>query len=266
MLAAASFLFGGEGSVAFGSLLGLIVGSSLVIASSCVINNLLDSDIDALMERTRKRALVTGDIKPMNAIRFAVLLGLTGYTTLLLTTNKLTFGIAALAMFVYTVVYTRMKRNSVHAALVGTVAGALPPVAGYTAATNRLDFACVCLFAVLTAWQMAHFLSIAVYRYHEYQAAGVPVFPLVRGLSATQRQVVFYILASSVFALMLTVFGHTGLVFSVAILMISIFWLQRACVRLTKRGSHQWGRQVFRFSLFTITSFSLLLALNPWIP
>ncbi len=136
---ASGFLLASKWHFGFGLLLATLGGTALVIASACVINNFLDREIDAKMARTKKRALVSGSISGPRALICASLLGLLGFVILGVRTNRLTFGLGVLALFTYVVLYGIAKRRSVHGTVVGSIAGALPPVAGYTAVTNHLD-------------------------------------------------------------------------------------------------------------------------------
>lgn len=175
LAAAAAFLFA-SGAVNLPLFAATITGLSLVMASACVFNNFLDRDIDAAMARTKTRALVAGTIPVEYAIFYATLLGLAGFGLLLAYTNFLTFGVALLGFVLYVCVYTPLKRITPHTLWVGSLAGATPPVVGYTAVTNTLDLNALWLFLFLFIWQVPHFLAIAVYRFEEYRAAGIPLF------------------------------------------------------------------------------------------
>ncbi len=176
LVAAAGFLFAAKGSVDWMLFAAMLVGLSLIIASGCVVNNIWDKEIDAKMERTKKRATVTGTISDTNAYIFAALLGLAGTFLLWQYTNNLTFAVAFAGWFVYVCLYTPLKPKSPFALFVGAFAGAVPPVVGYVAVTNSLDWYAWALFIFLYIWQLPHFLAIATYRYTEYAAAGVPLF------------------------------------------------------------------------------------------
>lgn len=115
------------------------IGLSLVIASACVFNNYIDRQIDAKMARTQNRALVQGLILSQNALLYASSLALIGFSTLILFVNLTAAYSAAFGFFVYVLLYSFLKRSSVHATLVGSFAGAVPPVVGYTAISSQLD-------------------------------------------------------------------------------------------------------------------------------
>ncbi len=157
-------------------LVAMAIGLGLIIASACAANNYLDRDIDARMARTKDRPLVTGEISLKNAKSFALVLGVLGTLTLGIGTNLLTTLMALFGLLVYVGAYTPLKRRTRHALFVGAVAGAMPPVVGYTAVANTLDLTALTLFAFLFVWQIGHFIAIAIYCYDDYTAAGIPSF------------------------------------------------------------------------------------------
>src|SRR5208282_3822889 len=114
---------------------------------------------------------------------------------LMITTNPLAVSVAFAAFFIYVVLYGFWKRRKTVATLVGSIAGAIPPVVGYVAVSNRLDVGAWILFSILVLWQMPHFFAIAMYRLEDYKAASVAVLPAVKGIYATKVQMLLYILA-----------------------------------------------------------------------
>ncbi|MFN7097387.1 MAG: heme o synthase, partial [Gammaproteobacteria bacterium] len=151
------------------------LGMSLVIGSGCVINNFIDRDIDKLMERTKNRVLVLGLMSNQMALLYALGLGILGFAILLFGTNGLTTLVSFIGFFFYVVVYSLLlKRKSTWSTIVGSVAGAVPPVVGYCAVTNQFDIGAVLLFLILFFWQIPHFYAIAIYRLNDYKAASIP--------------------------------------------------------------------------------------------
>lgn len=241
-------------------------GTALIIASACVLNNYIDRKIDSKMARTESRALASGLISVQNAIIFAVVLGVIGLLLLIIYTNWLTVSLGLLAYFVYIVVYGYAKRLSVHGTLVGSVAGALPPVAGYTAVTNELNLGAGLIFLILVTWQMPHFYSIAIYRYMDYKAAGLPVWPIKLGIASAKRQIIFYILAFIVAASLPTIFGYTGIIYLFVVTCVGILWLKRAMDGYNSSDDTLWARQCFKFSLIVILTISLMLSVGGSLP
>lgn len=167
------FFLAAKGEVNFQLLIAMVFGLSFVIASACVINNIFDKEMDAKMERTKHRATVTGKISRTKATIFAVILLGLGIYFLQPTTYALFTSLVG--WLVYVAFYTPFKSKTVHATLIGSIAGATPPVVGYTAVTNQVDLGAILLFIILVTWQMPHFYSISIFRQEEYHTAGVPV-------------------------------------------------------------------------------------------
>lgn len=265
MTAAAGYLFASKWHVQLGSALALLVGDGLVIAASCVINNYLDRHIDAKMSRTRKRALVSGAIATGRAFVYAICLGTIGFGLLILT-NWLTVIVGILAAVSYVVLYGLAKRRTVHGTLIGTVPGAASLVAGYTAATGRIDMVTALLFLTMVVWQMAHFYSIAIFRRSDYAAAGLPVRPVSRSVVNTKQHIVVYIIAFAVILVLYRIFGYEGSAFVVAMLAISILWLRQAVAGFHVADSISWARRTFFFSLIVLLVFSVALPLGVLLP
>lgn len=258
-----SFLFAADGLFYPALMLATLSGTGLIIASACVCNNYLDRGIDAKMARTKQRALVTGIIPVRLALTYAAGLGLAGFAMLLLQTNRLTAALGLIAFWVYVVAYGLAKRHSVHGTLVGSIAGALPPVAGYTAVTAQLDSTAWLLFAIMVAWQMPHFYAIAIYRLKDYRAAGLPVLPAIRGIAATKRQMTGYIIAFIIACALLTIVGPAGYSFLIIMTGLGLVWLNHALQGFKTKDDGRWARHLFRFSLIVILVFSAMLALDP---
>ncbi|MDR3547713.1 MAG: heme o synthase [Candidatus Pacebacteria bacterium] len=269
----AAFLFAMRwhfnGLASLGLFIATVLGISLVIASGCVCNNYLDREMDAKMERTRKRALVTGLISGRAALIYAAILGIIGLVLLEVFVNVLTAGVALFGLFVYVVLYAFAKRGSSWGAVVGSIAGAVPIVVGYTAVMNQIDDVTLILFLVLVVWQMPHFYAIAMYRLDEYVAAGIPVLPAVKGMRAAKLQIISYIVAYLVIVSSLFLVGAAGLTYFIVMLLISLAWLIYALrgLRLkTPEADVKWAKRVFLGSLIVLMSFSVMIAVAPLLP
>ena len=157
--AAGGFALASRGHFNVWPFLATLEGLALIIASACIFNNYIDRTLDGKMERTKNRPLVRGVVSPRNAIITATVLGIIGTLTLVLFTNILTGGLALFGLFVYVVLYTFLKPHTMHVILIGSIAGAIPPVVGYSAATCTLDGAALILFFMIALWQMPHFFG-----------------------------------------------------------------------------------------------------------
>jgi protoheme IX farnesyltransferase len=267
LTAAAGFLLASGKNINFWLFVALCLGSTLIIASACVLNNYLDQDIDSKMARTKKRALVQGEIKGRNAVIFSIVLGLVGVAILLAWTNLLVVSIGIGGFIVYVVLYGMLsKRLSIHGTLVGSVSGAAPILAGYCAVTGTIDIGAVLVFLILFLWQMPEFYSIAVYRQKEYAAAGVPVMSVVKGIKNTKIQIFVYTVLFVIATLLLTAFGITGYTYLIIMGALGIYWIWLGLKGLSAHDSDAWARKMFRFSLIILLVFCGLISVDAWLP
>ena len=247
-------------------LIGAVGGIALIIASACVMNNILDRDIDKRMKRTAKRDVASGVISIPKALSFGIALGLIGFGLLFFLTNVLTVVLGIVAYVWYVAIYGLAKRTTVYSTLIGGVAGALPPVAGYTALTGNIDIAAVLLFLILFFWQMPHFYAIAMFRQSDYASANLPVWSVKYGMKSSKLQILlFTIIFAIVFALP-TFYGYTGVTYLVGSLALSAYWLFKGVSLYKKVDDIKWARQMFGVSLLVMLSMSLLIAIGGYLP
>lgn len=259
---AAGFILASKGHLDLPLFLITLLGLSLVIASAGIFNNYIDRAADAKMSRTRNRPLVTGSITVPKALIFGTVLGIAGLAILAMYTNLLTVCIALFGFFVYLVLYAFWKYRSFYGTLVGSLAGAVPPVVGYSAVSNQVDVGMVLLFLILVLWQMPHFFSIAIYRIKDYYAASIPVLPIKKGMHATKVQMAVYIIAFTATALLLTLTGYTGYLYLVVTGLFGITWLALSIYGFRATNNTQWARRMFVFSLVVIMGLCLTLSLD----
>lgn len=264
--AAGFFLAAGQGGQSFDgqSFVAMLCGLALVIAAACVYNNYLDREIDAKMARTRKRALVNRTISVRSALIYATVLVLLGTYILIVWTNLLTAIMALAGLVAYVALYGWAKRRTRYGTILGSLSGAIPPVVGYVAVTNRLDLAAILLFAILLCWQMPHFYAIAIFRLADYKAAGIPVVPDFKGLTYTRHSILRWIAAWILITPLLTVFGYTGIIYCIVVVTAGLFWLGYGL--LHAGTSVTWAKSMFGISLITLLIFCLVTSLNGLIP
>ena len=170
-----------------------LTGIALATAASCVFNNYVDRDIDRLMERTSARPLALGTVPAGGALLEGVVLMGLSMSILITRVNAATTALTALASFIYVVVYgMALKRRTHLANQAGGISGALPPVMGYAAATGGVGLEVLALFAIVVLWQQPHALSLALKYRDQYRTAGVPAFPVVKGVLATKKRIAAY--------------------------------------------------------------------------
>ena len=246
-----------------------LLGIAFIIGSGCVFNNYIDRGIDKKMTRTKKRALVNGDVSTFAALLYATVLGAAGFTLLAFFTNALTVWLGVLALGMYVVVYALAKRQSVFGTIVGSVPGALPPVAGYTAVANQLDAGAYIILLIFALWQMPHFYAIATYRRKDYEAAGIPVWPIKKGMRSTKIQILLFIMAFGLANVLLTAFGYTGYSYVVVMLVISLMWLWRGLRGFRAddaKATIKWAQGMFFFSLIVVLVLAAAMSLGALLP
>ena len=239
----------------------MLFGLSFVIGSGCVCNNIVDYDIDAEMSRTKGRAMVTGSITKKNAIIYAIALLIIG-GVLLYYTSFISLIVSLVGFIVYVFVYTPLKRHTYHSTLIGSIAGAVPPVVGYTAVSNHIDLAAWLLFLIVTFWQMPHFYAIAIRRYKEYAQASVPVLPIQKGILTTKIHMVVYIVGFGICGLLLYGYRYVGHTYLIIFSVLSLVWLVFAIQGFKKHiDDTKWAKKMFLYSLIVITIFSVIVSL-----
>ncbi len=231
----------------------MLVTTATVVASANALNCWLERDSDRLMARTRTRPLPDRRLAPNIALWFGVSLGLISVPVLTFFVNPLTGLLGAIALISYVAVYTPMKRISSVSLLVGAVPGALPPLMGWTAATNSLDAPGLVLFAILFLWQVPHFIAIAIYRQNEYEKAGLITLPTSHGLPAAKRQAVFYTGALLISSVLLFVFRTAGMFYLGTALLLGGVMLVMAIRGLREDAGPKWARKLFVTSLIYLT-------------
>ncbi len=219
------FFLGGKGISDWGLLFYSLAGIALVVAGSCALNNYLEADVDALMHRTKNRALPSGRVSPSQVLYFGVLLILSGVLLLTLKVNLLTGFLGMLSAFLYVLAYTPMKRRTPFNTLIGAIPGALPPMGGWTAATGELGVGAWILFLIMFAWQQPHFYAIAWMYCEDYRRGGLKMLPVVEPDGKhTCREVIVY----SLLLLPLTAFpafiGMAGKVYLIGAILLSTYF------------------------------------------
>src|SRR5215467_2044661 len=220
------FLLGSGNHVSFALLLLTLLGVGAATGGAAVLNNYLERDFDAKMARTCKRALPAGLIEPHRALSFGLGLVLAGVLLLAVEVNLLAGFLVLLAAFLYVLVYTPLKRVTWWNTTFGAIPGAIPPMAGWAAATGHIDPGAWALFAILFAWQHPHFFAIAWMFRDDYRAAGFKMLPVVEpsGLNTVRLTVGFSIVLIGV-SLVPTLMGSAGWLYFWGTLLVGLLML-----------------------------------------
>ncbi|MCX8002867.1 MAG: heme o synthase [Anoxybacillus mongoliensis] len=227
-----------------------LVGSALVIAGSCALNNFIDRDIDHLMERTKSRPTVSGSMEPKRVLWFGILLVAVGTLSLLMTTVTAAV-VGLIGVVTYVFLYTMWsKRSNTFNTVIGSVSGAVPPVIGWTAVDDTFHIVPIILFLLMFLWQPPHFLALAMKRCEEYRAAGIPMLPVVHGFAVTKRQIVIWIVA--LLPLPFYLFS-LGVPFLVIATLLNVGWLALGLAGFKMKDDMKWAKWMFIYSLNYLT-------------
>jgi len=252
------FFLAAQGSIDILLLLLTLIGTTLVVASGCVVNNVIDQDIDTKMQRTQNRALVKKTISPTVALIYAFVLGVIGFSILWFGVNGYAFLFAMIGFIVYVGFYSLWtKRTSIHQTVIGSISGASPPVIGYTAVTHQFDVAALLLFLAYGLWQMPHSWAIAIYRFDDYKNAGIPILPVARSIYRTKIECVIYILLFAAVLNGLYCFGYTNVFFLITFNALTAYWFYLSIIGFKAENDQLWAKRFFLYSVILITLLSL---------
>jgi len=242
----------------------LLVGLALACGGASALNHVLDADIDKLMgKRTRSRPVATGRIPPERALEFGLALSALSFVLLASFANVLTAVLALVGNLFYVVVYTRwLKRTTPQNIVIGGAAGAVPPLVGWAAATGNLTLPALALFAIVFFWTPPHFWALALLIKRDYQAAGIPMLPVVRGERETVRQIVGYTLVLIAVTLVPVAFGMFGAVYLAAAVVLGAAFLWLA-LRLSRELVPARAAVLFHYSLAYLALLFVAMAVDP---
>jgi heme o synthase len=230
-----------------------LAGGTLAAGGANAVNMYVDRDIDALMERTRRRPLVTGVIRPRHALAFAVALEALAFAVLWWGANLLAALLALAAAAFYVGVYTLwLKRTSRHNIVIGGAAGAVPVLVGWAAVTGSLGWAPIVLFLAMFLWTPPHFWALAIRYADDYRAADVPMLPAVAPPATAARQMIGYTVALVACTLVLAPVADLGWIYITAAVVLGAGFLL-ATVGLARAPSPAASMKVFTFSITYVT-------------
>lgn len=252
-----------------GLVVATLVGGSLAAGSANAFNMYLDRDIDRVMNRTRKRPLVTGELRDREALGFAWILGAVSIVWLLATTNPLAAGLALSAILFYVFVYTLvLKRRTEQNIVWGGIAGCFPVLIGWSAVTGSLDWAPVILFLVIFLWTPPHYWPLSMKYRADYAAVGVPMLSVVREQAVVSVQVVLYAWATVAMSLMLVPVATMGALYT-SMALLAGGWFVIESHRLYARaasGAETAPMRVFHTSNTYLTLLFVAIAIDPLLP
>jgi len=242
-----------------------LLGGTLAAGGANAINMFVDRDIDKLMHRTRKRPLVTGVIAPRNALIFAVSLEVLAFVELWAWVNLLSAVLAVSATLFYVFIYTLwLKRTSKQNIVIGGAAGAMPVLVGWAAVTDSLAWAPLVLFAIIFMWTPPHFWALAFKYKDDYEAANVPMMPVVATFRRTAIEILVYTVIMVGLTLVLAPVAHLGTLYVVTAAVLGVGFIALA-IRLWVQATPKASMQLFSYSITYLTLLFVVMAVDVFI-
>jgi protoheme IX farnesyltransferase len=246
----------------WGLVLVTLLGGSLAAGGANAVNMWIDRDIDALMVRTRNRPLVTGLVRPREALVFAVLLEIAAFAVLWAGANLLAACLALSATLFYVFVYSLwLKRTSRQNIVIGGAAGAVPVLVGWAAVTGSLAWTPWLLFLLIFLWTPPHFWALAIRHTDDYRAAGVPMLPVVETVPRVVASMVRYTIALVACSLVLVPVADLGWVYGTSAVVLGAFFLG-GTFALGRAPSESAAMRLFSFSISYISVLFLALTVD----
>ena len=241
------------------------LGIGLAASAAAIINHVVDQKIDSIMDRTKSRPLVNGSIKPLHAIYFALFLSVTSITMLYVFVNMLTALLTLLSIIIYSVIYSIYLKNLTSQNIViGGIAGAMPPLLGWTSITNQIEPFPLVLFLIIFLWTPPHFWALAVYKYEDYKKADIPMLPVTHGRDFARLHIFLYSILLFCITLFPYILGLSGFIYLVGVVLIGLkFVLDSYRLMVSKSSSEAIA--LFKYSItYLAVLFALLLFDHFW--
>ncbi|MDR9424654.1 MAG: heme o synthase [Marinobacter sp.] len=241
------------------------LGIALLAGAAAVINHIVDQKIDTVMARTRKRPVATGKISPFEAILFAAALACAGMAILMLMVNHLTAWLTLASLVGYAGVYTLfLKRATPQNITIGGLAGAMPPLLGWTAVTGQVEGHALLLVLIIFAWTPPHFWALAIHRKEEYAKAGIPMLPVTHGNRYTELHILLYTLMLLAASLLPFVTGMSGGIYLIGALALGLRFVQYA-VRLLRGDDRRVALNTFKYSITYLMALFVVLLVDHFV-
>ena len=241
------------------------LGVGLASSSAAAINHVLDRNIDHKMARTAGRPFPQSRMTPQAALTFAAIIGVLGIGMLAIWVNLLTAWLTLFALIGYAVIYTAvLKRATPQNIVIGGVAGAAPPLLGWTAVTDSVGGQGLLLMLIIFAWTPPHFWALCIARKDDYARAGIPMLPNTHGLAYTRLQIFLYTLIMIVVTLLPFVTGGSGLIYLIGVTVLNVRFLYWAARLMFIRDMAD-SMRMFKYSIYYIMAlFVVLLVDHYW--
>ncbi len=239
-----------------------LLGIGLAAASGAAINHVVDEHIDRIMERTRNRPLVTGELDQKSALIFALTIGTLGIAMLVVFANLLTAILTFFSLVGYALIYTMyLKRATPQNIVLGGAAGAAPPLLGWTAVTGSVDTEALLLFLIIFIWTPPHFWALAIRRREEYARADIPMLPVTHGVAFTKIQILLYTILLFIVTMIPFLVQMSGLIYLSGAIALGVGFLYYAIMLYREEHPDEVAMKTFGYSIFYLSLlFVFLLA------
>lgn len=242
------------------------IGIGLAAGAGAVLNHLIDRKIDALMKRTQQRPIAAGRISAIQALIFAVVLGFAGMAVLVYWVNTVTAVLTFATLVGYGIVYTVfLKRATPQNIVIGGLAGAMPPLLGWTAMAGQIEYAGWLLVLIIFAWTPPHFWALSIYRYEDYAKADIPMLPVTYGIPFTKLNILLYTFILVAVSLLPFVVDMSGLIYLVGIVLLDLGFLYWA-FKLKYSDNPRVALNTFNYSIIYLPLLFVLLLVDHFIP
>ena len=241
------------------------LGIALCAGSAAVINHIVDRHIDQKMHRTSNRPIAKGRVQPQQALLFALTLGILGTATLLIFTNPTTTWLTLACLIGYALVYTSfLKRATPQNIVIGGIAGAAPPLLGWTAVTGEIHGHGLLLVLIIFAWTPPHFWALAVHRKDEYASAGIPMLPVTHGERYTKLHIMLYTLIMFAVTLLPFATGMFGWIYLLGAVILGGGFIYWSIVLLIGKQSNA-AMDTFRYSIVYLMALFVVMLLDHYL-
>jgi heme o synthase len=239
-----------------------LIGISFCAGSAAAINHLLDCHLDAKMQRTQNRPVVKGRVTPKQVFIFSFLMALFGEAILYWLVNPLTAGLTFLSLIGYAGIYTGfLKRATTQNIVIGGLAGAAPPLLGWTAVTNQIDPQALLLVLIIFVWTPPHFWALALHRLKDYQKIEIPMFPVIYGEKLTKLHVLLYVFLLIIVTLLPVLIGMCGKIYFWGVMLLNLRFLYWAII-LYCQAQAKTAILTFRYSIYYLFGLFVLLLVD----
>ncbi|MBJ2129376.1 protoheme IX farnesyltransferase [Alteromonas sp. IB21] len=243
-----------------------LLGIGMLSASAAVINHVVDHKIDSVMARTFNRPVAKGKVSINHALWFAGTLGVLGFVVLALFVNMLTAWLTLASLVGYAFIYTMyLKRATPQNIVIGGLAGAAPPLLGWTAVTGEVHSHALLLVLIIFTWTPPHFWALAIHREKDYAKAKVPMLPVTHGVAFTKTSVLLYTVLLGLVCLLPYLTGMSDLIYLIGSSLLNIGFLYYA-LKLKFDAQPETAMKTFRFSIIHLMVLFVILLLDHYVP